>query len=91
MTFNGTTYSSIPFSKQLDKGAIRFMVWQDQVSVNPAVRGGKPCIRGTRITVYNGLEPATRSTTLSHWQGRRLVENSCSFSTWARRRLMRLL
>ena len=25
-------------------------------SVNPAVRSGKPCIKGTRITVYDVLE-----------------------------------
>jgi uncharacterized protein (DUF433 family) len=25
-------------------------------SINPAVRGGKPCIQGTRITVYDVLE-----------------------------------
>lgn len=24
--------------------------------MNPAVRGGKPCIKGTRITVYDVLE-----------------------------------
>jgi uncharacterized protein (DUF433 family) len=32
------------------------MVWQDRISVNPAVRSGKPCINGTRITVYDLLE-----------------------------------
>lgn len=32
------------------------MGWQDRVSVHPAVRSGKPCIRGTRITVYDVLE-----------------------------------
>lgn len=32
------------------------MNWQDRISVNPAVRSGKPCIRGTRITVYDVLE-----------------------------------
>jgi uncharacterized protein (DUF433 family) len=32
------------------------MGWQDRVSVNPAVRSGKPCIKGTRITVYDVLE-----------------------------------
>ena len=32
------------------------MQWQDRVSVNPAVRSGKPCIKGTRITVYDVLE-----------------------------------
>jgi len=30
--------------------------WQDRVSVDPAVRSGKPCIKGTRITVYDVLE-----------------------------------
>jgi uncharacterized protein (DUF433 family) len=32
------------------------MSWQDRISVNPSVRGGKPCIKGTRITVYDVLE-----------------------------------
>ncbi len=32
------------------------MTWQDRVTVNPAVRSGKPCIKGTRIAVYDVLE-----------------------------------
>ncbi|HET9363204.1 MAG TPA: DUF433 domain-containing protein [Vicinamibacterales bacterium] len=32
------------------------MSWQDRISVNPAIRSGKPCINGTRITVYDVLE-----------------------------------
>ena len=32
------------------------MAWQDRISVNPAIRSGKPCIKGTRITVYDVLE-----------------------------------
>ena len=32
------------------------MGWEDRVTVNPAVRSGKPCIKGTRITVYDVLE-----------------------------------
>ena len=38
------------------KGYNRSMAWQDRISVNPAVRSGKPCIKGTRITVYDVLE-----------------------------------
>lgn len=32
------------------------MHWQERISVNPAVRSGKPCIKGTRMTVYDVLE-----------------------------------
>ncbi len=32
------------------------MNWQERISVNPSVRSGKPCIKGTRITVYDVLE-----------------------------------
>ncbi len=32
------------------------MGWEDRIVVNPAVRSGKPCIKGTRITVYDVLE-----------------------------------
>jgi uncharacterized protein (DUF433 family) len=32
------------------------MGWEDRIMVNPAVRSGKPCIKGTRITVYDVLE-----------------------------------
>jgi uncharacterized protein (DUF433 family) len=32
------------------------MGWQERISVNPAIRSGKPCVKGTRITVYDVLE-----------------------------------
>ena len=32
------------------------MNWQERISLNPAVRSGKPCLKGTRITVYDVLE-----------------------------------
>jgi len=32
------------------------MSWQERISVDPTMRSGKPCIRGTRITVYDVLE-----------------------------------
>jgi len=38
------------------QGYNQAMAWQDYISVNPAVRSGKPCIKGTRITVYDVLE-----------------------------------
>lgn len=28
----------------------------ERITITPGVRGGKPCIRGTRITVYDILE-----------------------------------
>lgn len=33
-----------------------FMQYQDIITIEPGKRGGKPCIRGMRITVYDVLE-----------------------------------
>jgi uncharacterized protein (DUF433 family) len=32
------------------------MSWQERIVIVPEVRGGKPCVKGTRITVYDVLE-----------------------------------
>ncbi len=32
------------------------MNYRDRITIDPAKRGGKPCIRGLRITVYDVLE-----------------------------------
>ena len=35
---------------------LQFVDYRDVITVDPAKRGGKPCIRGLRITVYDVLE-----------------------------------
>ena len=35
---------------------IILMNYQDRITIEPGKRGGKPCIRGMRITVYEVLE-----------------------------------
>ncbi|MBK9070558.1 MAG: DUF433 domain-containing protein [Myxococcales bacterium] len=32
------------------------MRWEDRISIVPSVRSGKPCIKGTRIAVFDILE-----------------------------------
>ncbi len=32
------------------------MAYQERITIEPGKRGGKPCIRGLRITVYDVLE-----------------------------------
>ena len=32
------------------------MDYREYISIDPNIRGGRPCIKGTRITVYDILE-----------------------------------
>lgn len=32
------------------------MYWKNRITLDPEKRGGKPCIRGLRMTVYDVLE-----------------------------------
>ena len=41
---------------QLEQTEVSVMNYQDRISIEPGKRGGKPCIRGMRITVYDVLE-----------------------------------
>lgn len=39
------------------------MRYQDVITIEPGKRGGKPCVRGLRITVYDVLEMLARGMT----------------------------
>ena len=41
---------------RLRESKLKRMRWQDRIVIIPGVRSGKPCIKGTRITVYDVLE-----------------------------------
>ena len=32
------------------------MNWKEHISIDPTVRSGKPCVKGTRITAFDVLE-----------------------------------
>ena len=38
------------------KATLHHMDWKNQIIIDPERRGGKPCIRGLRMTVYDVLE-----------------------------------
>lgn len=42
-------------SQHKQKGYNLIMSYQDIITIEPGKRGGKPCIRGMRITVYDVL------------------------------------
>ena len=37
-------------------GTLPYMNWEHLITIDPGKRGGKPCVRGLRITVYDVLE-----------------------------------
>lgn len=43
-------------AKEYSIFTILFMNYRDYITVEPNKRGGKPCVRGLRITVYEVLE-----------------------------------
>lgn len=48
--------SRTPLDPGDPRGYCARMSYLDRITIDPAVRSGKPCIRGLRITVYDILE-----------------------------------
>lgn len=46
------------------------MNYRERITVEPGKRGGRPCIRGLRITVYDVLDQLSAGMTVEH-----LIEN----------------
>lgn len=38
------------------QATLNYMDWKNRITIDPEKRGGKPCIRGLRMTVYDVLE-----------------------------------
>lgn len=38
------------------QATLQHMDWKSRITIDPEKRGGKPCIRGLRMTVYDVLE-----------------------------------
>ena len=38
------------------QATLHHMDWKSRITIDPEKRGGKPCIRGLRMTVYDVLE-----------------------------------
>ena len=38
------------------QATLHYMDWKQRITIDPEKRGGKPCIRGFRMTVYDVLE-----------------------------------
>jgi uncharacterized protein (DUF433 family) len=40
----------------ISQATLQHMDWKNRITLDPEKRGGKPCIRGLRMTVYDVLE-----------------------------------
>ena len=42
--------------RRVERAYHRYVDYRDRITIEPGKRGGKPCIRGLRITVYDVLD-----------------------------------
>jgi uncharacterized protein (DUF433 family) len=49
-----TQYAALIFA--VPQATLHVMDWKNLITIDPEKRGGKPCIRGLRMTVYDVLE-----------------------------------
>jgi uncharacterized protein (DUF433 family) len=54
VTSDGKARFSLPGTRFSNK--VTLMTYSDIITMEPGKRGGKPCIRGLRVTVYDVLE-----------------------------------
>ena len=45
-----------PLDVTIGRRTLQNMNYQDYITIDPNKRGGKPCVRGLRITVYEVLD-----------------------------------
>lgn len=55
-TLRSVAYSMAALIFHDARATLQRMEWKDRITIDPEKRGGKPCIRGSRMTVYDVLE-----------------------------------
>lgn len=53
---NGAVLLGSQLTRLVSFRSVTHMDYHDRITIEPGKRGGKPCIRGMRITVYDVLE-----------------------------------
>lgn len=52
----GAVLSKLHSESNIAQATPQYMDWKNQITLDPEKRGGKPCIRGLRMTLYDVLE-----------------------------------
>ncbi len=54
--YSPSFFTSVKYKDNSQQGLLKYMNYKDIITIEPGKRGGKPCVRGLRITVYEVLE-----------------------------------